>query len=124
MTSVDLGNAAPPFESDKVGVPVAWDAPDARYDLTGSEYRAIRQAILAVPQPLNSLRYDIRAAGWAGKLIASTLELDITDGMVRNNVRGLIERWVKSGRLVVENVRDPKQGRHAQVVRWIDSEEL
>lgn len=123
MTSVDLDNAAPPFESDKVGVPVTWEAPDARYDLTGSEFRAIRQAITSVPQPLNALRYDIRAAGWAGKLIASTLELDITDGMVRNHIRGLIERWVKSGRLVVENLRDPKQGRHAQVVRWVDAEE-
>jgi hypothetical protein len=123
MTSVDLGNAVAPLESDKVGVPVTWEPPDARYDLTSPQFRAIRQAITSAPQPLNTLRYDVRAAGWVGKLIAASLELDITDGAVRNSVRGLIERWVKSGRLAVDEMRDPKQARAALVVRWVDDEE-
>lgn len=122
MVSVELGNAADPYDGDKVGVPVTWDPPDARYDLTPPQWRAIRQAIVEAPQPLNNLRYDVRASGWVGKVVAATLEVDLADGTARNNVRGLIERWVKSGRLAVESVRDPKQGRDAQVVRWVDSE--
>ncbi len=122
MESVDLGNAQDPYPSDQIGVVESWDAPDTRYDLTGPELRAIRQAITAAPTPLNTLRYDVRSTGWVGRLIANCLELDISDTTVRNNITGLIERWIKAGRLAVREVRDPKQGRAVRVISWVDSE--
>jgi hypothetical protein len=124
MTSVDLGNACHPYPADHIGVAAGWTPPDAQYDLTPAEFRAVRLAIVRAPVPLNNLRADIRATGWVGHLIGQALELDTKDSTVRNQVTGLIERWVKSGRLAVDELHDPKKGRRANVVRWVDSEDL
>lgn len=124
LTSVDLGNAAPPFASDKVGVPHAWEPPDARLEFTGPEFRAVRAAIKAEQQPINALRYDVRSRGWVGKLIARAAELDADDPSVRNDLKGTIEQWIQRKTLVVKEVRDPKQARSVSVVEWVDSEDF
>lgn len=124
LVSVDLGNARPPLESDKVGVPIAWEPPDAAAELSSAQFRAIRLAITTAPQPLNTLRADVRANGWVGKLIAQALELDPAEQSTRTQVKGIIDRWLNAGRLAIDDVRDPKQGRVIPVVRWVEEDDL
>jgi hypothetical protein len=122
MTSVDLGNAAPPFASDKVGVPQGWEPPESSLTLTSPEFRAVRTAIRNIEQPINALRYDLRASGWVGRLIAKTLELDVEEASVRYNIKATIERWIQQNTLAVKTVRDPRQARSVQIVEWVEQE--
>lgn len=111
----------PPYESDHVGVVTSWVPPDAGYSLTAPEFRAVRAALQAVAQPLNTARYDVRARGWVGRLLAEALELDVEDRAVKTQMRNRIDMWIEAGRLRIEKLHDPKQARAVDVVRWVDS---
>lgn len=116
--SVDLGNACPPYESDKVGVAVPWEAPDGGPSLTTAELRQLRKAICEVQQPLNSLRYDVRASGWAGKVIAAVLERDIEDKQAKRAVQSLIDRLIATATLTKITKFDPRHTRDVEIVQW------
>lgn len=123
LESVDLDNAQPPYGADSVGVPAPWQPPGKSFDLTAPEFRAVRLAFREVPNPLNCLRYDVRSSGWAGKVIATAIDLDPDDSVVRNKMKALIERWLHVKRLRVVKLDDHKQARKVAVLEWVLTEE-
>jgi hypothetical protein len=124
LQSVDLDNACAPYLADSVGVATPWDPPAKSFDLTAPEFRAVRLAFKDAPSPLISLRYDPRSVGWAGKVIATALQMEPSDSGVKVKVRALIERWIKSKRLRIVKVDDFKQARKVPVLEWVETEEM
>jgi hypothetical protein len=117
---VALGNAAPPYDEDNIGVLERWLPPESFLDLTAAEYHSVKRAIQEANQ--DERRYSTQASGWVGKVIAKVLGKDPTDKGVRSEMNGLVERWKKTGKLKVESVHLARQGRNIEVVRWSDSD--
>jgi hypothetical protein len=117
MASVNLDNAADPFPADDVGVVTTWVPPEASTELTPPEFRSVRQAILAA-NAIAVLRQDVRSTGWIGLLLADTLELDRNDKGVRTRMKLLIARFIHSGYLKREEIRDHRAGRPVAVLSW------
>lgn len=117
---VSLNNAAGVYEADDIGVLERWVPPESFLELNASEYHLIRRAIQEASK--DELRYDSRATGWAGKLIAKVLSRDITEKSVRAEMIGLIDRWKKAGKLKTEEVRDARQARMVVNIRWSESD--
>lgn len=116
---VDLGNASGVYEADNIGALERWLPPESFLDLTANEYHLVRRSLQEGRR--EDLRYDSRAKGWAGKIIATVLGKDIAEKSVRAEMLGLIERWKKAGKLKVEEFHDGRSGRALAVVRWADS---
>jgi hypothetical protein len=123
MASVGLDNAADPFPADDVGVVTTWTPPDVTTEITQAEFRLVRRAIQDA-SPLNALRYDVRAKGWVGVLIANTLGMDPADKLIKQQMQTLIGRWIKGGYLSKEEMRDPGPGRVITVVLWKKGAEI
>lgn len=124
LQSVDLDNACEPYQSDSVGVVVQWNPPARAYDLTPEEYRAVRLVFKEAPQPLNNLRVDIRSTAWAGRAIGAALEMDTSDKAVKIKVTQLLTSWTAKNVIRIEMMKDPRQGRVAQVYQWVERDEL
>lgn len=123
LESIDLDNAQEPYQADSVGVTVAWMPPAKSFDLTAPEFRAVRLAFKEVINPLQTLRYDVRSSGWAGKIIAAALDLDAEDSLVKSKLKALIERWIKVKRLRAVKRDDPRQARVVSILEWVEAEE-
>lgn len=118
MASVDLQNAAEPFESDKVGVVTTWMPPETGIEITPSEFRLIRNAI-SQADPMTALRADVRSTGWIGRLLAKVLERDENDKQVRSQMQSILASLERGGHLKQDEMRDSKQGRRVLVYRWV-----
>jgi hypothetical protein len=114
MESVDLDNAQPPYDSDKIGVATSWLPPDTGIELTAPEFRMIRTAIQQA-DPLKALRADVRSSGWVGKLIASVLERNVDDKVVKSEMAQIIAHLERCRHIKQQPVRDPRQSRMAAV---------
>ena len=123
MASENLHNDATPFKADEVGVVTTWTPPDVTTDVTQSEFRMVRRAIQEA-NPLMALRYDIRSKGWVGLLVAHILERDPNDKVVRSQMLTLISKWIASGYLQKQEMRDPVAGRNTWVVLWQKGAEI
>jgi hypothetical protein len=121
MESENLDNAAPPFDADEVGVVTTWIPPEVNTDLTPPEFRDIRRAIQTA-NPIDALRLDKRSTGWIGILIAKTLERDHTDKIVRQQMEMLVSRWIHTGYLQQQEIRNQRAGRTVSVLIWQDKE--
>jgi hypothetical protein len=118
MASVDLDNAQPPFESDKIGVATSWVPPDTGIELTAPEFRMIRGAIQQA-DPLKALRSDVRASGWVGNLLASVLERDPENKAVKSEMVQIIAHLERGKHIKQQPVRDPRQARMVTCYLWI-----
>lgn len=123
LESVDLGNAAGVYEADQVAVVVPWLPPEQDLQLTQPEYTQVRRAIREIERPLNEARRDRRAKGWLGLVMLRALELDDKEPMNRARVQGLIDRWIKAGRLRVDVMKDPRQARAIEVLIWTENDD-
>jgi hypothetical protein len=117
MQSIDLDNAQPPYESDKIGVTTSWVPPDTGIELTAPEFRMIRSAIQQA-DPLKSLRADVRSSGWIGKLLASVLERNPDDKLVKAEMTQIISHLERCKHIKQQSVRDPRQARMAACYLW------
>jgi hypothetical protein len=118
MQSVDLDNAQPPYESDKIGVATSWLPPDTGIELTAPEFRMIRSAIQQA-EPLKALRADVRASGWVGNLIASVLERDPANKSVKSEMAQIIAHLERCKNVQLQPIRDPRQARMVPCYLWV-----
>jgi hypothetical protein len=118
MASVDLDNAQPPYESDKIGVATSWVPPDTGIELTAPEFRMIRGAIQQA-DPLKALRSDVRASGWIGNLLATVLERDSENKAVKSEMVQIIAHLERGKHIKQQPVRDPRQARMVTCYLWI-----
>lgn len=108
LTSVELGNGL--HGGDKVGVAQSWTPPDA-WDGVRLEHlqAAHRYLVQHGPQPASP-----QAREWFGHRVAEILELD-PSALSAARVRTVIDGWVKSGTIIKDRQRDPRQGREMPV---------
>lgn len=125
MIGISLGNGADLWpQGDEVGVCVPWSPPDAFEGLTIRDLKRVQSAVAACADPPKE---NERGVDWVGGVVADVLGLDIGRGlkkversasqnMARAKVRQLLNGWLRSGALKVEQQRSPRDGRDVKVV--------
>lgn len=91
MVGVPLGNRVDAME-DNVGVPTAWQRPDALAGLKDHHRQAVVLAVRA-----GEWRDDIRAGNWVGLAVAGAMGLDLDDPKDKATVKQLVRMWTKTG---------------------------
>lgn len=84
----------------------AWTSPDAFERLDPEERAAV---IDAIKEGKGELRLDGRAANWAGKAVAKSLELNPADKGAKEQVKDILSAAIDKGHLAVS-----KKGRPAK----------
>lgn len=108
MASVDLG------QGDSVGVTEVWQWPDAFDGVTADDAKRIQSAIFALGHDLP--RENIQAANWVGKIVASVLDMDLSDKAEKAKVKTMIRHWIDTDVLCVEHIMDATKGREVPFV--------
>lgn len=119
MVSIDLENAADPYESDKVGVATHWEFPNSIGTLTDELFATAIGSIRACKDPLRR-RVSMLSNGWVGKLICEALDVDAASPTVRAQVGGQIKSWIERGLLIVDRMHSQRQGREVDFVSVVD----
>lgn len=119
LVSVDLDNAAGPYESDKVGVACEWSFPNTMTSLADEHFAAIMGAIRMCSDPMKR-RASVASTGWIGNLIAATVGVDTKDQSVRKQIASQVRAWQDRGLLVAAKVFDSRQGRDVDVLTATD----
>jgi hypothetical protein len=134
MIGVGLPNGTEDLPGDDVGVCTAWTPPDVMEGLTAKDLRAVQMAINAVSSPPKE---NERAADWVGYVVASTLGLDVGEGLTkaernglqnagRAKVRAFLKAWAKSEALVSDTIHDSRRGCDVKVIvvgDWVTPDE-
>ncbi len=124
MVDVPLGNGAGlwPF-GDRVGVVERW-TPKAQSG-TAPDLACVQAAIGAAATPP---RFNPKARGWVGYLVAQALGLDVgpvgarredrtaEEAAAHTRVRALLDGWFRDGGLIQIKVRDPKSRHELECV--------
>ena len=125
MIGVNLGNGAGLYpDGDWVGVCTAWTPPDAFAGMTLDDLARVQSALTTTAEPAKA---NERASDWAGHVVAEVLALDIGRGAgkadrnaaqnaARAKVRALLSGWLRSGALVIDHIRSPRDGRDVPVI--------
>jgi hypothetical protein len=95
IIGVALGNGtAPHDQGDYVAVVEAWTWPDPFADVSADDAKRVQQRIAA-----SEWRADYRSDRWAGKAVAETLGMDLSNTAARARVRSLLKTWISTGAL-------------------------
>ena len=82
---------------------------------SGSRRRSTMAAAIAA-MAANPPAHNVRSATWAGYVIADTLNIDPTDEAGRSRIREMLNYWVKTDVLAIEEQQDARQSRTKKVV--------
>jgi hypothetical protein len=98
LVSVPLYNnpADPNDYGDVIGVATSWQLPGVFSGLPPDALARVQVKIDSA-----DWGYDPRSGDWAGKAIASALDLDLSDKGQKERVKGLLQAWVNSKALKV-----------------------
>lgn len=88
--SVNLPNG------DNVGAVARWEWPSPLDDVSVNDLREVQKTITG-----KEYRRDIRAKDWIGHVVASVLDLELSDASAKAKVIGLIDTWIKNGALSI-----------------------
>ena len=89
-----------------VGVVTSWNLPTLSDALKPGDLREIQVRISA-----GQFAADVRAANWAGHVVAAVLGLDPTDTGVKKRINALLAMWKKNGTLKTDTKHNPRTGR-------------
>ena len=67
---------------------------------------------MAANPPSNS----VQAAAWAGHMIAEPLNIDPTDEAGRQRIKEMLNYWIKTDVLAVDERNNPRAGRTVNVI--------
>lgn len=98
LVSVNLDNGEP---GDSVGVVEPWSLPDPFDDVSVDDLRNVQERMVG-----GEWRRDVQAEKWVGHLVAEVLEIDLATGPGKAKVRAIVEQWIRSGALQVEERKD------------------
>jgi AAA domain len=98
LVSVPLYNnpADPNAYGDEIGVATSWQLPGV---FAGTPPDALARVQAKIDSA--DWGYDPRSGDWAGKAIAAALDLDLSDEVQKERVKGLLQAWKESGALKV-----------------------
>ena len=111
MVSMKLENG------DNVGVMEPWAWPDPWADVSLVNLKEVQRAVAG-----KGLRFDRRAKTWAGNVVADILDIDLAEPGVRSKVGALLNGWIETGVLIVEERRagDRKMKKFIEVGDWVE----
>lgn len=108
LVSVNLGNGEP---GDSVGVVEPWSLPDPFDDVSVDDLRSVQDRLAE-----GEWRENHQAADWVGNLVAAVLEVDVSTASGRARVRAIVDQWIKSGSLKIEERKDANRRARKYVV--------
>ncbi|MBW8296180.1 AAA family ATPase [Sphingopyxis sp.] len=108
LVSVDLENGEP---GDSVGVVEPWSLPDPFDDVSVDDLRNVQERLAG-----GEWRENHQASEWVGNLVAEVLEVDISASPGKAKVRAIVDQWIRSGALRIEERRDSKRKPRKYVV--------
>jgi hypothetical protein len=97
----------------KVGAIRPWKWPDAFDGLTRQDAAMVRSEVSRMVDPP---RADIRSANWVGVVIADTLRLDLGQPGDKARVKSILQKWIETDVLRLEEAHDSRNGRPVKVV--------
>lgn len=97
----------------KVGAVKPWKWPDAFDGLTRNDAAMVRAEISRMSEPP---RADIRSGNWVGVVIADLLGLDLTEPAEKVRIKSILQKWIETDVLRLEEAHDSRNGRPVKVV--------
>jgi hypothetical protein len=97
----------------RVGAIRPWKWPDAFDGLTRNDAAKVRAEVARMAEPP---RADIRSGAWVGVVVADCLGFDLTEAADKNKVKAIVQKWIETDVLKVEEVHDGRNGRVVKVV--------
>ena len=97
-----------------MGAVKRWEWPDAFAGVSKQDAANVRDAIAALEATPPS--QDIRANNWAGNVIGQCLGIDPNDTAGKARIKELLNYWIKTDVLAVEERENPRAGRAVKVI--------
>lgn len=97
----------------RVGAVKPWKWPDAFDGLTRNDAAKVRSEVSRMAEPP---RADIRSAAWIGVVVADCLGFDLSDPADKNKVKSIVQKWIDTDVLRVEETHDARNGRAVKVI--------
>lgn len=120
LASVDLGNGPPNALTggDSVGVAEPWKVPDPFDDVRPGHLLRVQQLIDA-----GEYRESAQSPEWAGKVVATVLDLNPEKPADKSRIKQLLSGWLKEGALKIEERADKKRETRKWIVvgRWLEN---
>ncbi|MDP5279922.1 AAA family ATPase [Sphingomonas sp. DG1-23] len=118
FVSVGLGNGDDTGPEDSIGALQRWQAPNAFGGATARQLYNIQKAIESAD--LAETRKHSSSKGWAGKIVAYVLDMNVDDPMDRSVIKKRLDTWLASGALrsVMIKDRNHEDREHVEVGRW------
>jgi hypothetical protein len=108
LVGINLENGEP---GDSVGVVEPWSLPDPFDDVSVDDLRNVQKRLTG-----GDWRENHQAADWVGNLVGEVLEVDISTGPGRAKIRAIVDQWIKSGALKIEERKDSNRRARKYVV--------
>jgi hypothetical protein len=96
-----------------IGAVVPWKWPDAFDGLTRNDASRVRSEVARMAEPP---RADIRSKQWIGTTVAAILGFDLDDPSDKSKVKSIVQKWIETDVLKVEEVHNARNGRAEKVV--------
>lgn len=97
----------------RVGAIRPWKWPDAFDGLTRNDAAKVRAEVARMAEPP---RADIRSKDWIGVVVAHCLGFDLTEAADKNKVKAIVQKWIETRVLKVEEIHDARNGRAVKVI--------
>jgi hypothetical protein len=97
----------------KVGAIKPWKWPDAFDGLTRNDAAKVRAEVARMAEPP---RADIRSAIWVGVVVADALRMSLGDPAEKARVKSIVQKWIETDVLRLEETHDSRNGRPVKVV--------
>lgn len=97
----------------RVGAIRPWKWPDAFDGLTRNDAAKVRAEVARMAEPP---RADIRSKDWIGVVVADCLGFDLTEAADKNKVKAIVQKWIETRVLKVEETHDARNGRAVKVI--------
>lgn len=97
----------------RVGAIKPWKWPDAFDGITRNDAAKVRTEVARMAEPP---RADIRSAAWIGVTVADCLGFDLTEPADKNKVKSIVQKWIETDVLRVEESHDARNGRAVKVI--------
>jgi hypothetical protein len=118
LASVDLGNCTEMYpEGDNVGVVTQWKPPNHTADVTGRDFE-----LAAAKIRTGDFKESPQAKNWVGVPVAKVLGVDLAEKTGKAKVKCVVDMWIRSGALIIEEQRDPKRRETKKFVRVPDGD--
>lgn len=103
LESQSLNNGDELNEADSIGVVVPFKPPRAMDGVMAKHLEQVQKVLDAGAYQKDIQSKPINGAGgWAGRVVANVLQLDVDDAPTKKRISALLETWLKSGALKVE----------------------